>query len=224
MHQTILHFPQIRLQRRDGHKLRGYFAQQFGQESDLFHNHDEQGQVIYRYPRIQYKVVQGVPMVVGLDKGAELLVERFLQIKCLDIDQHRFWVDQKNMKSQEYWTGVQAALYQYQFLNPWMALNQKNYQLYLELAPAQQKEKLERILINNIIAFFKAVGHQEEQRIMVSLQLQDPRLTHFKEQQLLTFKGGFVSNVRLPDYIGLGKSVSRGFGTIRRIDWKAFTN
>jgi len=217
MHQTILHFPQIRLNRRDGHKLRGYFANKFGEESDLFHNHDEAGKAIYRYPRIQYKVVDGIPMLVGLDKGAELLVERFLQIKKLDIDGHRFWVDLKNMKSQEYLTGVQSALHQYRFLNPWMALNQKNHSLYIEGSPEEQQLQLQRILASNIIAFFKSVGHQEEQRIMVNLQLKEPRMTRFKNQQLLTFMGDFVTNVRLPDYIGLGKSVSRGFGTIRLI-------
>jgi len=34
---------------------------------------------------------------------------------------------------------------------------------------------------------------------------------------MLTFGGGFVCNVQLPDYIGLGKSVARGFGTITRL-------
>jgi hypothetical protein len=31
------------------------------------------------------------------------------------------------------------------------------------------------------------------------------------------FKGTFAVNFELPDYIGLGKSVSRGFGTIKRV-------
>lgn len=215
MHQTTLTFPQIQLQRRDGHKLRGYFAQQFGQESDLFHNHDEAGKAIYRYPRIQYKVVRGVPMVMGLDKGAELIVERFLRIKYLDIDGLRFFTDQKNMKSQEYLTGVKSALYQYEFVNPWMPLNQANHKLYIEMSKEEQVQKLQRILCSNMISFFKSVGHQEAERIMVNLQLEAPQLAGFKDQKLWTFKGGFVSNVQLPDYIGLGKSVARGFGTIR---------
>lgn len=218
MHQTTLSFPQIQLQRRDGHKLRGYFAQQFGEESDLFHNHDEAGKSIYRYPRIQYKVVHGVPMVVGLDKGAELIVERFLRIKHLDIDGLRFFTDQKNMKSEEYLTGVKSALYQYEFLNPWMPLNQDNHKAYIEMSKEEQVQKLQKILCSNIISFFKSVGHQEAERIMVNLQLQEPQLAGFKNQKLWTFRGNFVSNVKLPDYIGLGKSVARGFGTIKLVN------
>ena len=81
MQQTLLQFPNLKLAQRDGHKLRGYFSHLFGQESDLFHNHHPDGKVIYRYPRIQYKVVEGEPMLIGLGEGAQLLVERFLRVK-----------------------------------------------------------------------------------------------------------------------------------------------
>lgn len=217
MHQTTLTFPQVSLQRRHGHKLRGYFAEQFGQESDLFHNHTEGGKAIYRYPRIQYKIIHGMPMIVGLGEGASLVVERFLRIKYLDIEGLRFFTDQKNMKSQEFLTGVNGALYQYEFVNPWMALNQDNHRRYIEMTSEEQNQKLQGILINNMIGFFKAVGHREEKQIMVNLQLKEPRLTNFKNQKVMTFLGRFVTNVKLPDYIGLGKSVSRGFGTIQQI-------
>lgn len=217
MYQTTLTFPQIRLQPRDGHKLRGYFANQFGQESDLFHNHDEKGNSIYRYPRIQYKVVQNVPMVVGIAEGAALVVERFLRINHLDIDGLKFYTDQKNMKSQEFLTGVKNLLYQYQFVNPWMPLNQENYAKYVKKNETEKQQQLESIFARNVLNFFTAIGHWEKEKVMVNLQLKDAKLSGFKNQKMLTFSGGFVCNVQLPDYIGLGKSVARGFGTIRKI-------
>lgn len=36
-------------------------------------------------------------------------------------------------------------------------------------------------------------------------------------QRKAGFKGTFAVNFDLPDLIGLGKSVSRGFGTVRKI-------
>lgn len=36
----------------------------------------------------------------------------------------------------------------------------------------------------------------------------------FKNEKMLGVYGQFTSNALVPDYIGLGKSVSRGFGTI----------
>lgn len=35
---------------------------------------------------------------------------------------------------------------------------------------------------------------------------------------LLSFLGTFSVNFEIPDYWGIGKSVSRGFGTVKRID------
>ena len=40
---------------------------------------------------------------------------------------------------------------------------------------------------------------------------------YLKHTPMLGFIGIFSINFTLPDYIGLGKSVSRGFGTIKRI-------
>jgi hypothetical protein len=37
-----------------------------------------------------------------------------------------------------------------------------------------------------------------------------------KGVEIATFKGEFMVNFLIPDYFGLGKSVSRGFGTVKR--------
>ena len=216
MHYTLLHFPQIHLPRRDGHKLRGYFANLFGEESDLFHNHQADGKVIYRYPRIQYKVVHGEPMLVGIGEGGKLLIERFLRINEIDIDGLVFPIHQKNLKNEECIIGVKNDLFQYEFVNPWLALNEKKYPQYEAAASREEKtDILKRILITNIINFFTAVGHRETERIMVSLDV-SPLAVRFKDQRMTGFKGRFTSNAMLPDYVGFGKSVARGFGTIKK--------
>ncbi len=216
MHQTHLSFPEIQLARRDGHKLRGYFANLFGEDSDLFHNHQPDGKVIYRYPRIQYKVVGGTPMLVGIGEGAKLLTERFLQLKQLDIDGLEYPLHQKHLKSEEVPVRVLNELMAYRFVNPWMPLNQENYARYLSYDEAQRQEQLKSILIRNLLNFLTVAGVRAEQRLMLHLDLKAPRLSKFKNQPVLTFLGSFVTNVYLPDHIGLGKLVSRGFGTIEK--------
>ena len=216
MQQTLLQFPEIKLNRRDGHKLRGYFANTFGADSDLFHNHDQEGKNIFRYPKIQYKIVEGVPMMLGIGEGGELIVDRFLAIKEINIDGEAIELRQKNMKSEDFEVRMDGDLYGYRFVNPWLPLNQKNHAEYVELDAKKQKAKLQGILINNMISFFKSVGFQADERIMVHLDLEEARVAKFKNQPMLIFGGGFVSNVYLPNYIGLGKSVARGYGTILR--------
>jgi hypothetical protein len=41
--------------------------------------------------------------------------------------------------------------------------------------------------------------------------------THFKDQKMLAFSGDFVTNAVLPDLAGIGKAVSRGFGSVQKI-------
>lgn len=217
MHQTLIQFPEIQLQRRDGHKLRGYFANLFGEESDHFHNHDTAGKSIARYPLIQYKVVHGCPTVLGIGEGGKLLVERFLRMDHIDIEGLRIPIHQKNIQSKEMKIGVGASLFEYEFINPWMALNEKNYELFHSLEKEEEKTALlQRLLTVNMLHFFSAVPYREEQQVLVKTDLHSLPVK-FKNQNMLAFKGRFTTNVALPDYIGFGKSVSRGFGTIQRI-------
>lgn len=218
MHLTLLQFPEISLLRRDGHKLRGYFANLFGKESDLFHNHDGAGRSLYRYSRIQYKVVDRMPVLVGIDDGGRLLAERFLNIKELDIDGKTIPLRHKNIISEEVAVGLGENLVAYEFATPWFPLNQANYRAYEKLDAVRQKKQLKSILIGNILSVLSVGNYFAEEKIMVHLNLQPPRFSKFKNQKILVFQGSFVTNAILPDYIGLGKSVARGYGTIRKVD------
>lgn len=214
MHQAILHFPEVQLQQRDGHKLRGYFSQLFGQESDLWHNHQTDGKVIYRYPRIQYKVIGGAPMLVGVAEGAQLLIDRFFQIKELKIKDQQIPVHQKNLQSKDVPIGIADQLFSYRFVTPWQALNQENYPAFPKEYKAQKGE-LERLLRGNILSFLKGVNHFEENRILTTIHAFRQVPIKMKNQNLMGFLASFTTNMQLPEYIGLGKSSSRGFGAIR---------
>ena len=41
--------------------------------------------------------------------------------------------------------------------------------------------------------------------------------TSLKRNPMLVFFGKFEVNFKIPDYLGIGKSVSRGFGTVKRL-------
>lgn len=216
-------FPDIQLATRDAHKLRGYFGNLFREHSPLLHNHYEGGQLRYQYPLVQYKVIQKVPMLLGLGEGANLLRELFLKIKEIKIEgQHgkvqAFPVYSKNIESREHAIGIQDDLQQYRFQTLWMALNQKNYIEYVR-ANGQKKELLKRIAISNILAFYKSFNFilSEHERILLNLNV-DEATTKFKDNEMIVFKGMFITNALLPDHVGIGKAVSRGFGTIKKIN------
>lgn len=214
IHQTIIRFPEIQLATRDAHKLRGYFGTLFQEQSPLLHNHLESGESAYKYPLVQYKVLEGVPTLVGLNEGAELLISLFLNIKVLEIGSQSFPVLQKNIESSIINIGLSEDLHAYRFQTLWMALNQQNYSSWLHEDEAQKAKHLKAILTGNLLSFFKGMNYHIEGTIMVNLKITGQRETQFKNNTMMAFEAGFVTNTILPEAIGLGKSVSRGFGTI----------
>lgn len=212
---TTLTFPHIRLATRDAHKLRGYFGNLFREHSPLLHNHLEGGGLRYAYPLVQYKVIRGVPALVGISEGARLLVDLFLQISELEIDGDRFPLDHKDLKCREVEAGYTEDLHCYRFVTQWMALNQDNYRVYQSLSIPEQEAKLRQVLRNHVLAAFKGMNIwlEPSQRILTQVDLAT-RSARFKDQKMITFSGTFTTNALLPRWIGLGKSVSRGFGTV----------
>jgi hypothetical protein len=75
---------------------------------------------------------------------------------------------------------------------------------------------LEKILIGNILSFFKYSNYNVEKNIKVNIHFHEKE-TFFKSIIILAFSGSFITNALIPDLVGLGKSVSRGFGTIKKI-------
>jgi hypothetical protein len=220
-HIQICHikFPEIKLQTRDAHKLRGYFGNLFKEHSPILHNHYQDGSLRYRYPQIQYKVINKTPHLIGIDEGGDLLMQLFLKIKEVNIDGKTHSIQSKNISQQQKKIGFSQELHEYQFETLWMGLNQQNYSKFIKLeSDKEQNTMLDAILIGHILGFFKnfGVALRPEERIMVKNQLKQ-KSTNFKGQKMLAFTGSFICNAILPNFIGLGKSTSRGFGTLKLI-------
>ena len=199
----------------DIHKLRGYFGNRF-KELDLLHNHNpETGKNIYRYPAVQFKE-RG--MVTGYkEEGIKILKRMFLETDTVIIQDREIKIRQKEMEIKEQPLGEDGELHEYRFLTPWCALNQTNYKKYCLMSGAEERrKKLQGILISNILSFCKFAGYTVKERLMVKLKLHH---THeiLKGEKVMGFKGDFVINFLLPDYLGLGKSTSRGYGMIVKI-------
>ena len=212
---THFSFPELRLAARDAHKLRGYFGTLFEQHSPLLHNHLEGGGLRYAYPLVQYKVIDGLPVLVGLNEGAELLIQLFLEVKELVIDDKTYALNHKDLRCEEVVAGYGEELRRYDFGTLYMALNQENYPAFVRASVEERKQQLNMLVRNHILAAFKGMGVwlEPHERIMVQAELEQ-RQTLFKNQAMVVFAGGFTSNAILPKWVGLGKAVSRGFGAV----------
>ncbi|MEX0813642.1 MAG: CRISPR-associated endonuclease Cas6 [Chitinophagales bacterium] len=216
---TKISFPEIKLKTRDAHKLRGYFGNLFKEHSPVLHNHYADGQFRYKYPVVQYKVLSGIPVLVGINEGAELLPQLFLKTKQLQLDGQSYPIHSKNIEHHVVETGYSNQLHEYQFDTLWMALNQKNHQAYIQMKdPNEKTAMLNSILIGQVLSFFTNIDLQlkADERLMAKVEVQE-KSTKFKDNTMKAFSGKFVLNALLPNGIGIGRSVSRGFGSIRKL-------
>jgi hypothetical protein len=103
------------------------------------------------------------------------------------------------------------------FISPWLALNNHNYQRFLSTSTKLKKGFLEKILTGNILSASKGLDYTVEARIKPSIIYTRQINTKLKGIPLVAFRGAFEVNFDLPELFGIGKSVSRGFGAVKRI-------
>lgn len=198
--------------------LRGFIAGQYRREV-IFHNHEGEAASAYGYPLVQYKIINGQPIVIGIGAAAGRVKELPGRFSVLDLGSHEYKVTGTHLSAVDVSFGHARSGMTYSFLTPWLALNEENYARYQGSGPAERKSLLERILIGNILSMSKSLGYVVTEKIEVSRLDVYPVRTpvRLKGVEMTGFKGMFAVNFELPDLIGLGKSVSRGFGTVWRI-------
>lgn len=192
-------------------KIRGYIGNKF-KENRILHNHDNQ-ELLYRYPLVQYKIIENSIIIFALEEGLTAIKNITNDLEELHL-KNTYNITEKIIYEKNFQMEESEKLQSYKIITPWLALNQKNYKKYKEIK--DQKEKkifLNKILIGNILSMCKSFGIMVNKRLIVKsyLNIED---VEYKSVILKGFTGEFQTNFKLPDYIGLGKGVSHGYGTI----------
>lgn len=191
--------------------LRGFVASRFP-EQPILHQHEGDG-FVYLYPRVQYKIIDGVARIIGIDEGVEVLKGIYNKINKLKLGEAVYQVEEIELVDKEVEFGDNSSMQQYKFLTPWLALNQANYQNWLRLSFKEKKEKLKKTLVGNILSMAKGLEYVVTKTIKAEMDVK-PVPTSLKGTPMLGFLGNFSVKFEIPDLWGLGKSVSRGFGTV----------
>jgi len=196
-------------------QLRGFFATKFT-EYTLLHQHDAGG-LVYRYPLVQYKVIEGTPTVIGINEGSDVLKEIYHAAQSIRLGNREFRILQTGIDLRRVPFGLSDRIYSYDFVTPWLALNQENYLRYYGMKDGdERRDLLRRTLIGNLISMSKSLGYEIPGRIKCDVEVV-PQKRRLKDVNLMAFAGRFHVNFQIPDLLGIGKSVSRGFGAVRQI-------
>jgi len=201
--------------RGDAAKLRGFFATRFNDYA-LLHQHVTD-KLIYKYPLIQYKMLDGSPLVMGINEGAQVLQEIYDKFDEITLDESKYSIMERGitLKSEEF--GCSEEIFSYRFITPWLALSQENYPKYINASREERRELLRRILVGNILSASKGLGYVAKEHIRLEVSRMQDEICMLKGIKVTGIRGEFTTTFAIPDFLGLGKSVSRGYGAIKRL-------
>jgi len=196
--------------------FRGAIVKKVGKKHDVFHNHHPPQGYLYRYPMVQYKSIRNKPALLCLDEGVDE-IHHFFQNKdwSIEVSGRTLKMSIARLDMKQFNLLAWDKLFHYNIRN-WIALSQESYKDYKQIENLTDKVRfLETKLTGNIIAFAKGVEWQVDKQIIVNIkELKEPRWVSLKGKKVLGFNADFSCNVFLPNFIGLGKSVSLGYGTV----------
>ena len=209
-------FENLRLNVFDVPKFRGYLAERYP-TYDLIHNHISDKKFRYAYPSIQFKVLNKTPTIIGIGEGIEILKQVFIDIDQMIIEGKKYSIDEKSILLKEVEFGQSESQYSYEFITPYMALNQNNYEKYKDLEWNEKRKFVENILRGNLKSMSKGFNYfiPDFENLHIQGNFKSV-LRNFKNIKMICFDGTFTTNFIIPDYLGIGKQTARGFGTVLR--------
>lgn len=183
--------------------------------SILFHNHTDDG-FRYSYPLIQYKRIGGKAAIMCVGEGTEVIGEFFSrQELSLQIGKRSIVCEVDEIVAKYHNITITEELIPYR-IRKWLPFNSENYETYMKAKGIVEKYQiLEKIMTGNILSMAKGLEMTIETPLCVKLEeIIDTYNITFKGIKMMSFDLDFMANITMPDFIGLGKGVSHGFGNI----------
>jgi hypothetical protein len=195
-------------------EFRLYLAGKLGEYMTL--HKDNKSGFIYRYPVVQCKRIKNTFIILGIAQGADFLFEHTRGLREISQGSAACTILEHDtaIRPGEFGTGSPQT---YEFLTPWLALNQQNAKKFYTLKGKIDRDAfMHRILTDNLEMLAKSLDYKLPEPIMCEAKIRF-RIDRIERENIIVFLGRFRTNLMIPDYFGIGRSVSQGFGTIRRI-------
>lgn len=196
-------------------ELRSHFATRMSEYMDL-HRNDTAG-FIHRYPVVQCKLINNTLIVLGISQGAALLEQLSRDQTEISAGKNTCTIRSRDMAIRQEEFGISGTLRTYEFLTPWLALNQQNAKKFYELKGKTERDSfIKKILEGNLAILAKSLDYKVPVPISCEAKIKF-RIDWIERESVMVFLGKFQTNLAIPDYFGIGQSVSQGFGTVKSI-------
>ena len=196
-------------------ELRELFAAQFNEYARL-HRQDAAA-FIHRYPVVQYRMIGTVPTVTGINEGAEFLRHISRENPEIRMGENTYHFVERDALIREEEFGISDRAHFYEFVTPWLALSQEQYRKFYTLKGKPARDAFVKKILTGALQSMASSLNDTVPRPITC----EPNL-HFQKDRfdgagIMVFTGKFQADFMIPDLLGIGKSVSRGFGAVRQL-------
>jgi hypothetical protein len=172
---------------------------------------------IHRYPAVQCKQVKGDLMVIGISQGAGFLLQLAQGTHDIAAGGSSCTILRHDPVIRDEPFGTTDEMHTYEFLTPWLALNQQNAKKFYDLNGKSERDAfMQKILTGHLTTLAKSLDYELKVPPSCKAHVRFKR-ERIDRENVMVFLGKFTTNLRIPDYFGIGQSVSLGFGTVREL-------
>lgn len=168
----------------------------------------------YLYPRVQVKILNEQIHVFGIGEGVAPIRSMSNKLETMDFGNITFTVSKAHLEESEEHFRPANHLVRYRFITPWIALNEHNLVRYKSCYGEDRLNFLARLLSQNIIFIAKDLGMELSDDVLTYLELQSLYPTPMDEGKGGAFYGEFKTNFVLPNFLGLGNRITKGYGSV----------
>jgi len=168
----------------------------------------------FLYPRVQVKILNEQIYLVGIKDGADPVKDMTKDFELLNFGNITFNIlDVEIEESDDPFKHIDQLL-RYRFVSPWVALSKNTQNRYKMQKNNGRITFLNRLLGQNIVFLAREMGVDLNDKVYTKLKLNSLFPKPVYENNWGSFSGEFQTNFVLPNYIGLGNGITRGYGAI----------
>ena len=199
--------------RKTPYQVKGVFMKQFSDEK-IVPFLDGRLRNKYLYPRVQVKILNEQIYIIGLKEGVNPVLSLVDNVKSFNFGNITIGIEKYDVEENNDQFIPTEKLLRYKFIIPWIALNKSTGGKYRFLTDQEKPLFLNKLLGLNLLFLSKELGLDTKSKIYTKVCLDNLIPEKIDENGWGAFTGEFKTNFIIPNYIGLGNGITRGYGTL----------
>ena len=195
------------------YQVKGVFMKQFSDEK-IVPFLDGKLRSKYLYPRVQVKILKEQIYIVGINEGVNPVLSLVDNLELFNFGDITVKIEKIDIEQNKDPVSLVDKLLRYKFITPWVALNAGSSKKFRAIKEDNKILFLNKLLGQNLLFLSKELGLDTESKIYTKVKVESIDPHNHEENGWRSFNGEFRTNFMLPNFIGFGNGITRGFGSI----------